>query len=128
MDIIVNGTPQPIITPVIPNNSDSATNNFGAMIINSASPSQTPALTAVVSSTSSAANNIKQAVTQLNDHVQTLQRSLEFSSDQGLMVVKVVDTNTNKVITQIPTQVALDMAQALNVESNNSFNIFSSKA
>ena len=128
MDIIVNGTPQPIITPVIPNNSDSATNNSGAMIINSASPSQTPALTAVVSSTSSAANNIKQAVTQLNDHVQTLQRSLEFSSDQGLMVVKVVDTNTNKLIMQIPSQAALDMAQALNMESNNSFNIFSSKA
>ena len=128
MDIIVNGAAQPIITTVIPSNSDSATNNSGAIIINSASPSQTPALTAVVSSTSSAANNIKQAVTQLNDHVQTLQRSLEFSSDQGLMVVKVVDTNTNKVITQIPTQVALDMAQALNVESNNSFNIFSSKA
>ena len=128
MDIIVNGAAQPIITTVIPSNSDSATNNSGAIIINSASPSQTPALTAVVSSTSSAANNIKQAVTQLNDHVQTLQRSLEFSSDQGLMVVKVVDTNTNKLIMQIPSQAALDMAQALNVESNNSFNIFSSKA
>ena len=128
MDIIVNGAAQPIITTVIPSNSDSATNNSGAIIINSASPSQTPALTAVVSSTSSAANNIKQAVTQLNDHVQTLQRSLEFSSDQGLMVVKVVDTNTNKLIMQIPSQAALDMAQALNMESNNSFNIFSSKA
>ena len=128
MDIIVNGAAQPIITTVIPSNSDSATNNSGAIIINSASPSQTPALTAVVSSTSSAANNIKQAVTQLNDHVQTLQRSLEFSSDQGLMVVRVVDTNTNKLIMQIPSQAALDMAQALNMESNNSFNIFSSKA
>ena len=127
MDIIVN-TPQPIITTVIPNNSDSATNNSGATMVNSASPSQTPALTAVVSSTSSAANNIKQAVTQLNDHVQTLQRSLEFSSDQGLMVVKVVDTITNQVITQIPTKAALDMAQALNAESNNSFSIFSAKA
>jgi hypothetical protein len=127
MDIIINAAAPPIMTATVPNNNGSPADISGLSMTDTANPP--PILTAVVSSFSPAATNIKQAVTQLNDHVQTLQRNLQFSSDQGLMVVKVVDTVTNKVISQMPTQAALDLAQSINADSNaTSFNIFSSKA
>jgi flagellar protein FlaG len=127
MDIIINAAAPPIVTATVPNNNGSPNDISGLSMIDTVS--SPPVLTAVISSFSPAAANIKQAVTQLNDHVQTLQRNLQFSSDQGLMVVKVVDTATNKVISQMPTQAALDLAQSINADSNaTSFNIFSSKA
>ena len=127
MDIIINAASPPIVTATVPNNNGSPADISGLSMTDTAS--SPPILTAVISSFSPAAANIKQAVTQLNDHVQTLQRNLQFSSDQGLMVVKVVDTATNKVISQMPTQAALDLAQSINADSNaTSFNIFSSKA
>ena len=127
MDIIINSASPPIVTAIMPSLSGSSTDNPELTITNTASSA--PVLTAVVSSFSPAAANIKQAVTELNDHVQTLQRDLHFSVDQGMMVVKVVDTESNKVISQMPTQAALDLAQTLNADNNaTSFNLFNSKA
>jgi uncharacterized FlaG/YvyC family protein len=127
MDIIINTASPPIVTAIMPNLSGLPTDNPELTMTNTTS--SPPVLTAVVSSFSPAAINIKQAVTELNDHVQTLQRGLLFSVDQGLMVVKVVDTDSNKVISQMPTQAALDLAQTLNADNNaTSFNLFNSKA
>jgi flagellar protein FlaG len=127
MDIIINSASPPIVTAIMPSLSGSSTDNPELTMTNTASSA--PVLTAVVSSFSPAAANIKQAVTELNDHVQTLQRDLHFSVDQGMMVVKVVDTESNKVISQMPTQAALDLAQTLNADNNaTSFNLFNSKA
>jgi len=127
MDIIINAAAPSIVTATTRSHSGAFSDISKAAMAKVASSG--PTLTAVVSSFSPAAANIKQAVTELNDHVQTLQRNLQFSSDQGLMVVKVVDTATNKVISQMPTQAALDLAQSINADSNaTSFNIFSSKA
>ena len=127
MDIIINSASPPIVTAIMPSLSGSSTDNPELPMTNTASSA--PVLTAVVSSFSPAAANIKQAVTELNDHVQTLQRDLHFSVDQGMMVVKVVDTESNKVISQMPTQAALDLAQTLNADNNaTSFNLFNSKA
>jgi flagellar protein FlaG len=77
------------------------------------------------------ADELQQAVTQLNDYVQNIQRNLQFSVDKesGAMVVKVIDTKSAKVIRQIPTEESLRMARSLvehNVEA--AFNIFNSKA
>jgi len=77
------------------------------------------------------ADELRQAVSQLNDYVQNIQRDLQFSVDKesGVMVVKVVDTKSAKVIRQIPTEESLRMARSL-VEHNveTAFNIFNSKA
>lgn len=55
------------------------------------------------------------AVDQLNASIQTLNRNLEFSIDKnsGNVLVKVVDSQTNEVIRQIPSEQALEMAQSL---------------
>jgi len=55
------------------------------------------------------------AVTRLNDYVQNVQRSLEFSVDQqtGRTVIKVLDAETHQVIRQIPPQEVLALAQEL---------------
>jgi flagellar protein FlaG len=76
-------------------------------------------------------DDLKQAVSQLNDYVQTIQRDLQFSIDKesGIMVVKVIDTKSEKVIRQIPAEETLKLARSLaehKVEA--AFNIFNSRA
>jgi len=76
-------------------------------------------------------DDLQQAVSQLNDHVQNMQRDLQFSIDQesGTMVVKVIDTKSEKVIRQIPTEETLRIARSLVEHSDEAaFNIFSSRA
>jgi flagellar protein FlaG len=74
---------------------------------------------------------VTQAVNKLNDYVQNVQRNLHFSidHDSGIMVVKVVEANTDKVIRQMPNEETLRLARHL-VEHNDEavLNIFSSKA
>jgi flagellar protein FlaG len=76
-------------------------------------------------------DDLRQAVSQLNDYVQNMQRDLQFSLDQesGTMVVKVIDSKSEKVIRQIPTEETLRLARNIAEHSDETaFNIFSSKA
>ncbi len=59
--------------------------------------------------------SLNQAVSQLNDFVQTVQRDLHFEvdNDSGKTIVRVVDQQTEKVIRQIPDDVALRLAEKL---------------
>ncbi len=61
------------------------------------------------------AEPVDQAVTALNDYVQSLQRDLKFTVDPelGRPVVSVVDSNTQQVIRQIPNDVAIRLARNL---------------
>ena len=61
---------------------------------------------------------VKEAVTRLNDHVQTVQRNLQFKldDDSGKTIITVVDRNTSEVVRQIPDDVALKLAQDLQQE------------
>jgi flagellar protein FlaG len=75
--------------------------------------------------------DLKQSVSQLNDYVQNTQRDLEFSidKDSGVTVVKVIDTKSEKVIRQMPTEEALKLARSLVEQKNDAaFNLFISKA
>ena len=56
-----------------------------------------------------------EAVSQLNDYVQSVSRDLQFEvdNDLGQTVVKVVDQETQEVIRQIPDEVALRLAEKL---------------
>jgi|SRR5690554_3615505 flagellar protein FlaG len=58
---------------------------------------------------------LKGAVSQLNDYVQNVQRDLQFEvdKDMGQTIVKVVDQQTQKVIRQIPDEVAMRLAEKL---------------
>jgi flagellar protein FlaG len=59
--------------------------------------------------------NLGEAVSQLNDFVQNVQRDLQFEVDNelGQTIVKVVDQQTQEVIRQIPDEVALRLAEKL---------------
>ena len=76
-------------------------------------------------------DDLKQAVSQLNDFVQNMQRDLQFSIDKesGTMVVKVIDAKSEKVIRQMPSEETLRLARSLAEQSDDvTFNIFNSRA
>ncbi len=58
---------------------------------------------------------VGEAVSKLNDFVQSVQRDLQFevNQDLGKTIVRVVDQQTQKVIRQIPDEVALRLAENL---------------
>lgn len=58
---------------------------------------------------------VEQAVKQMNQFIQTLNRDLQFSIDEdsGRTVVKVLDTETKEIIRQIPSEELLRMASYL---------------
>ena len=55
------------------------------------------------------------AVSQLNDYVQNVQRDLQFEVDNesGQTIVRVVDQQTQEVVRQMPDEVALRLAEKL---------------
>ena len=61
-------------------------------------------------------SELEKAVEGLNNHVQSVQRELQFSVDQdsGRTVIKVMDMETQEVIRQIPSEEALSVARHLN--------------
>lgn len=61
------------------------------------------------------AAEVAEAVGQLNDYVQNIQRDLHFSidDDTGRTVIKVVDSQSEEVIRQIPPEEALVLARHL---------------
>jgi len=67
------------------------------------------------------------AVSQLNDFVQTVQRDLQFEVDneRGQTIVKVVDQSTQEVIRQIPDEVALRLAE--NLQQDEPLTLFNTK-
>jgi flagellar protein FlaG len=73
---------------------------------------------------------LDQAVSQINDYVQNVQRSLQFSVDElsGRNVVTVIDKQTEEVIRQIPTEEVLTIARTIAEQLDESLNLFSSQA
>ena len=70
---------------------------------------------------------LNQAVTQLNDFVQSVQRDLQFevNDDLGETVVRVVDQSTKEVIRQIPDEVAMRLAE--NLQQDEPLSLFNVK-
>ncbi len=70
---------------------------------------------------------LNDAVSQLNDFVQNVQRDLQFEvdNDLGQTVVKVVDQSTREVIRQIPDEVALRLAE--NLQQDEPLSLFNIK-
>ena len=59
---------------------------------------------------------VKDAVTKLNEYVQSTERTLNFQMDEdsGKTVIKVFDKSSSELIRQIPNELALELAQNLN--------------
>jgi len=64
------------------------------------------------------ADGVEQAVANLNQYVQSVQRDLQFRLDDtsGKTVITVFDSSTEKVVRQIPDDVALRLARDLQQE------------
>jgi len=61
-------------------------------------------------------DQVKEAVSKLNDYVQSTQRTLDFQVDEesGKTIIKVFDKLSSELIRQIPNELALELAQNLN--------------
>ncbi len=66
---------------------------------------------------------VEKAIAHLNDYVQSVQRDLEFSLDEGsgATVVRVIDRTTQTVVRQIPSDVALRLARNLNLQQQQGY-------
>lgn len=62
--------------------------------------------------------NLDDAVSRLNDFVQSVQRDLQFevNDETGQTVVRVIDQQTEEVVRQIPDELALRLAENLQQE------------
>jgi len=68
---------------------------------------------------------VQEAVSQINDHVQNLQRSLQFTVDEasGKDVVTVLDKTTDEVIRQYPTEDVLAIARHLSEHKDDTVSV-----
>lgn len=64
---------------------------------------------------------LTEAVAKLNDHLQTINRDLYFSIDDasGQTVVKVVNSETDELIRQIPSEEVLRISQTIKEQVEN---------
>lgn len=64
--------------------------------------------------------DLEKAVGEIRDFVQSSQRQLDFSIDDstGQVVVKVIATQSGEVIRQLPSELALKLAQSLSEASS----------
>ena len=71
--------------------------------------------------------DLEKAVSDIREFVQSTQRNLDFSIDDstGVVVVKVIATDSGEVIRQLPSEAALKLAQSL---TNANSLLFQSKA
>ena len=76
---------------------------------------QTDAVTAPVSGKLPERAQLEKAVSDIQEFAQSTQRKLDFSIDDttGVMVVKVIASESGEVIRQLPSEVALKLAQNL---------------
>jgi len=71
--------------------------------------------------------NVEEAVTRLNDYVQSIQRDLQFQLDEdsGKTIITVLDSRTSEVVRQIPDDVALKLARDL--QQDEPLSLFNAK-
>jgi flagellar protein FlaG len=113
------------VTPVIPKVA-SATSSLDSDEVKASPTSgkELPPQPGVVASEEAKKIDIEQAVTEINDYVQTVQRDLHFSvdKDSGLTVIRVRDKESGELIRQIPEDIFLSLAQ--NLKDNQPIHLF----
>lgn len=81
--------------------------NSGSRIASNPQPETQPAV--------ATGNQVQQAVEQIQQTTEKLAQNLRFSIDEdtGITVIKVLDSQTQEVIRQIPTEEAISIARTL---------------
>lgn len=76
------------------------------------------------------AQQLDGAVSRINEYVQNIQRTLEFTVDaeSGRDVVKILDKQTEEVIRQVPTEEVLAIARNIAEYTEDNISIFTSEA
>lgn len=84
-------------------------------IVSPASQVEMPAKAVQAATSVPNAEQVKQAVEQVNNVLKTIETNLNFmvDKDTGIRIVKVVDAETNDVIRQIPSEEVVAIAKAL---------------
>lgn len=76
--------------------------------------------------------SLASAVSNINDYVQNLQRSLQFTVDEvsGKDIVTVLDKDTDEIIRQYPSEEVLEIARRLSEEKDKdkAISLFNSQA
>ncbi|WP_292993797.1 flagellar protein FlaG [Nitrosomonas sp.] len=87
-------------------------------------PSPVPTVRAKVDNKTESDEQIRQAVQNIQSAVDNLAHNLRFSIDEdtGKTIIKVVDTHTDEVIRQFPTEQAIEIARTLDKVQGLLFN------
>ena len=111
-EIVNNGLPAKSPSPA----KGSATSGASA-------PATKPAAAPPQQAIEPSSEQLDAAVSKLNDYVQNVQRTLSFSVDKdtGITVVKVIDTQTNELVRQIPAENVLKLAADIDKQTANLF-------
>lgn len=74
--------------------------------------------------------SLSNAVTQMNEFIQSTQRDLRFNIDEetGHTVVKVIDRQTEELIRQIPDEIFLKLARHLKDNQDDPVHLFNEQA
>jgi len=85
---------------------------------------------ASTSTTQSMEQQLENAVSRINEYVQNVQRTIEFSVDEasGKDVVRILDKHTEEVIRQIPSEEVLAIARNIAEFNADTISIFTSRA
>ena len=107
---------------------DKLTANAGTVIADNVQVTESSS--GVADQSDSQRQQVDQAVSQINDYVQNVQRSLQFSVDEtsGRNVVRVIDKTTEEVIRQIPIEEVLVIARTIAEQLDEGVSLFSSQA
>jgi len=99
-----------LITPAIENNDNSAATIMQQVKVTTDKPNQ---------------KQVQEAVEQIQQFTQTMVHNLKFSidDDTGKTVVKIVDSQTDELIRQIPSEEAINIARALGKVHGTLFNV-----
>jgi flagellar protein FlaG len=73
---------------------------------------------------------LESAVSRINEYVQSVQRTLEFTVDEdsGKDVVRIIDKQTEEVVRQLPSDEVLAMARNIAEFNDANISLFTSKA
>lgn len=93
--------------PLATNSQPPPAQNSGSRIATNPQPEPQPAI--------ASENQVQQAVEKIQQTTEELAHNLQFSIDKdtGITVIKVMDSQTQEVIRQIPTEEAVSLARTL---------------
>ncbi|MGS2716856.1 flagellar protein FlaG [Eionea flava] len=110
------------VTPAVPPVASAASSKPADML--ESSGKELPVDEARQAEDSKSVSNIQEAVTEINEYVQSVQRDLHFTVDEesGETIVRVRDKESGELIRQIPEDIFLSLAQ--NLKDNQPIHLF----